>query len=113
MIQNFLVDAAIWNHPVERWVTRARIIEQPQALLRGLGLASRLYASYIQAIVPCILASSARHMSFKVCCPRFEDSGLGVVCQVGKSGGMGEGLKIASDTAARKEALGAAEPAEL
>jgi len=34
----FLVDAeTIWNHPVERWVTRARIIEQPQALLRGLG----------------------------------------------------------------------------
>jgi len=25
MIQNFLVDAeTIWNHPVERWVTRAR-----------------------------------------------------------------------------------------
>jgi len=88
----FLVDAeTIWNHPVG-WVTRARIIEQPQeTLLRGLGLASRLYAHYIQlgAINPasCRL-THYRHMSFKVALR--EDSGLGVVLppvwQIGRDG---------------------------
>jgi len=120
MIQSFLVDAeTIWNHPVERWVTRARIIEQPQeTLLRGLGLASRLYArlhpAWSNRTLHPVASLHYRHMSFKVCCPRFEDSGLGVVCQVGKSGGMGRTTwfeNLRPDTARR--ALGAAEPAEL
>jgi len=57
-----------------------------------------------------------RHMSFKVCCPRFEDSGLGVVLPslANREGWANRlGLKICPDTAAKEGALGAAEPAEL
>jgi len=48
-------------------------------------------------------------MSFKVCCPTFEDSGLGVVLppvwQIGRDGQAGfENLR--PDTAQKKERLG-------
>jgi len=58
-----------------------------------------------------------RHMSFKVCCPRFEDSGLGVVLPPSLANREGWanrlGLKICVQTPRQEGALGAAEPAEL
>ena len=82
----FLVDArTIWKHPVERWVYQNRTIEQPQeTLLRGLGLAARLYAPIepsLQQQFPqfCLLTPLQAYDFLKSVAPRFEDNGLGVV----------------------------------
>jgi len=82
----FLVDAAtIWNHPVESFVYRNRTIEQPQeTLLRGLGLASRIYppiASSLEQPFPqsCSLTPVQAYEFLKSVAWRFEDSGLGVI----------------------------------
>ena len=82
----FLVDAAaIWDHPVERWLIHGRTIEQPQeTFLRGLGLASRLYApiaSSLEQQFPqsCHLTPLQAYEFLKSVAWRFEDSGLGVV----------------------------------
>ncbi len=105
----FLVDAAtIWNHPVERWVYRNRTIEQPQeSLLRGLGLASRLYAQIAPSLETqypqfCHLTPLQAYEFLKSVAPRFEDSGLGVVLPPSLANREGWanrlGLKIAAQT---------------
>ena len=113
----FLVDAAtIWNHPVERWVTHSRTIEQPQeTLLRGLGLASLLYApieSSLQQPYPasCRLTPLQAYEFLKSIAPRFEDSGLGVVLPPSLANREGWanrlGLKISAQTLQQQGNLG-------
>lgn len=113
----FLVDAAtIWNHPVERWVYRNRTIEQPQeTLLRGLGLASRLYApiaSSLETQYPqfCHITPLQAYEFLKSVAPRFEDSGLGVVLPPSLANREGWanrlGLKISTQTPEQQGRLG-------
>jgi len=111
---DFLVDAAtIWNHPVERWVTHDRKIEQPQeTLLRGLGLAARLYApiaSSLEQPFPqfCCLTPLQAYEFLKSIAWRFEDSGLGVVLPPSLANREGWanrlGLKISVQTPKQKQ----------
>lgn len=114
----FLVDAAsVWQHPVERWVIRDRTIEQPQeTLLRGLGLASRLYpaiASSLEQQYPvfCSLNPIQAYEFLKSVAWRFEDSGLGVILPPSLANREGWanrlGLKISATTPRKKnERLG-------
>lgn len=110
----FLVDAGdIWNHPVDRWEWRERTIEQPQeTLLRGLGLASRIYppvASSLEQPYPafCRLTPLAAYEFLKSIVPRFEDSGLGVVLppSLANREGLANrlGLKIQAVTPRQKQ----------
>lgn len=110
----FLVDAAIiWQNPVERLVYRSRTIEQPQeTLLRGLGLASRLYppiAPSLETQYPqsCSLTPLQAYEFIKSVAPRFEDSGLGVVLPPSLANREGWanrlGLKISAQTPEQKQ----------
>lgn len=110
----FLVDAAtIWKHPVERWVYRNRTIEQPQeTLLRGLGLASRLYAPIASSLeqpypASCRLTPLQAYEFLKSVAWRFEDSGLGVVLPPSLANREGWanrlGLKIRAQTPQQKK----------
>ena len=113
----FLVDAAtIWNHPLERWVTRRTNDPPQETLLRGLGLASRLYAAITPSLeqpypVSCRLTPLQAYEFLKSVALRFEDSGLGVVLPPSLANREGWanrlGLKIrASTPRQKKEKLG-------
>ncbi|WP_414527289.1 DEAD/DEAH box helicase [Nodularia chucula] len=106
---NFLVDAAtIWHHPVEQLVDQNRTIDQPQeTLLRGLGLASRLYpviAPSLETEYPqsCHLNPLQAYEFIKSVTWRFEDSGLGVILPPSLANREGWanrlGLKITAET---------------
>ncbi|MBD2363272.1 DEAD/DEAH box helicase [Anabaena minutissima FACHB-250] len=110
----FLVDAAtIWHHPVEQLVYQNRTIDQPQeTLLRGLGLASRLYpllAPSLDAECPqsCRLTPMQAYEFIKSVAWRFEDSGLGVILPPSLANREGWatrlGLKISAETSKKKQ----------
>ncbi|AUT02224.1 helicase [Nostoc sp. CENA543] len=110
----YLVDAAtIWQHPVEQLVYQNRTIDQPQeALLRGLGLASRLYpaiASSLETESPqfCHLTPIQAYEFIKAVAWRFEDSGLGVILPPSLANREGWanrlGLKISAETSKKKQ----------
>ncbi|HCF26913.1 MAG TPA: ATP-dependent helicase [Cyanobacteria bacterium UBA11049] len=114
----YLVDAAtIWQHPVESFVDRNRTIEQPQeTLLRGLGLASRIYPSISSSLEQAFPVSFSlnplqAYEFIKSVAPRFEDSGLGVILPESLANREGWanrlGLKISATTPTKKnERLG-------
>ncbi|MEA5582581.1 DEAD/DEAH box helicase [Nodularia harveyana UHCC-0300] len=106
---DFLVDAAtIWNHPVEQLVYQNRTIDQPQeTLLRGLGLASRLYPAITPSLETeypqsCHLNPLQAYEFIKSVAWRFEDSGLGVILPPSLANREGWanrlGLKISAET---------------
>ncbi|MEA5568911.1 SNF2-related protein [Anabaena sp. UHCC 0399] len=110
----FLVDTAtIWHHPVEQLVYQNRTIDQPQeTLLRGLGLASRLYpllAPSLDAECPqsCRLTPMQAYEFIKSVAWRFEDSGLGVILPPSLANREGWanrlGLKISAETSKKKQ----------
>lgn len=110
---NFLVDAAtIWQNPVEQLVYQNRTIDQPQeTLLRGLGLASRLYpvlAESLETEYPqvCHLTPVQAYEFIKAVAWRFEDSGLGVILPPSLANREGWanrlGLKISAETQKQK-----------
>ncbi|MDB9355360.1 DEAD/DEAH box helicase [Nodularia spumigena CS-587/03] len=112
--ENFLVDAAtIWHHPVEQLVYQNRTIDQPQeTLLRGLGLASRLYpviAPSLETEYPqsCRLNPLQAYEFIKSVAWRFEDSGLGVILPPSLTNREGWanrlGLKISAETQKKKQ----------
>jgi SNF2 family DNA or RNA helicase len=112
----FIVDAAtIWQHPVANLEYRERAIAQPQeTLLRGLGIASRLYS----VIVPSLeqpfpqsynLNSLQAYEFIKSVVWRFEDSGLGVILpsSLEREGWANRlGLKISATTPKKSDRLG-------
>ena len=114
----FLLDAAtIWLHPVESFVYQNRTIEQPQeTLLRGLGLASRIYApisASLEQALPsfCSLSPLQAYEFLKSVAWRFEDSGLGVILPESLANREGWanrlGLKVSATTPRKKnERLG-------
>ncbi|MGL6136333.1 MAG: SNF2-related protein, partial [Planktothrix sp.] len=75
----------IWNHPVESFSYRGRTIKHPQeTLLKGLGLASKLYPvleTSLQQTRPqgCSLNPLQAYEFLKSYAWRFTDSGLGVI----------------------------------
>jgi SNF2 family DNA or RNA helicase len=82
----FLVDAqTIWTHPVEAFIHNGRMIKRPQeTLLKGLGLASKLYPLLepsLQEARPqtCLLTPLQAYEFIKSMNWRFTDSGLGVI----------------------------------
>ncbi|WP_427162292.1 DEAD/DEAH box helicase [Aliinostoc sp. HNIBRCY26] len=110
----YLVDAAtIWQHPVEQLVYQNRTIDQPQeALLRGLGLASRLYPAIAPSLETespqfCHLTPIQAYEFIKAVAWRFEDSGLGVILPPSLANREGWanrlGLKISAETSKKKQ----------
>jgi SNF2 family DNA or RNA helicase len=110
----YLVDAVtIWQHPVEELVDQNRTINQPQeTLLRGLGLASRLYpaiAPSLETEAPqsCHLTPIQAYEFIKAVAWRFEDSGLGVILPPSLANREGWanrlGLKISAETSKKKQ----------
>ncbi|MFL0604766.1 DEAD/DEAH box helicase [Cylindrospermopsis raciborskii] len=82
----FLIDAkTIWENPVETLVYENRQVSKPQeTLLRGLGLASRLYpgiTSSLETEFPecCYLQPMEAYQFIKSVSGRLEDNGLGVI----------------------------------
>ncbi|HYW21426.1 MAG TPA: DEAD/DEAH box helicase [Nodularia sp. (in: cyanobacteria)] len=111
---DLLLDAAnIWNHPIEQLVYQNRNIDQPQeTLLRGLGLASRLYpviATSLETEYPqfCRLNPLQAYEFIKSVAWRFEDSGLGVILPSSLANREGWanrlGLKISAETPNKKQ----------
>lgn len=114
----FVVDAAtIWQHPVESFIYQNRTIEQPQeTLLRGLGLASRIYPSISSSLEQPFpeffsLNPLQAYEFIKSVAWRFEDSGLGVILPESLANREGWanrlGLKISATTPSKQnERLG-------
>ena len=112
----FIVDAAtIWQHPVTNLEYRERTISQPQeTLLRGLGLASRLYpliAPSLEQPFPqsCKINPLQAYEFIKSVVWRFEDSGLGVILpsSLEREGWANRlGLKISATTPKKSDRLG-------
>ena len=83
---SFLVDAeTIWQHPVEAIVVNDHPIEHPQeALLKGLGLASNIYAPIADSLQDptpkyCELNPIQVYEFIRVIAWQLEDHGLGVI----------------------------------
>jgi len=83
---SFWVNAdTIWQQQNEQLIWQNRVIEQPQeTLLKGLGLASRLYAPIAQSLEEsqpsyCILDSIQVYEFIKASAWQLEDNGLGVI----------------------------------
>ncbi|MEB3277560.1 MAG: DEAD/DEAH box helicase [Lyngbya sp.] len=115
----FLVDAqTIWTHPVEAFVHNRRTIKRPQeTLLKGLGLASKLYPLIepsLQEARPhsCVLTPLQAYEFIKSVAWRFTDSGLGVILppslasQNGWANRLGLSIQAATSNAKQKGGLG-------
>jgi SNF2 family DNA or RNA helicase len=114
---DLLVDAAtIWHHPLAELNYRGRVIDNPQeTLLKGLGLALRLYgaiAPSLETAYPrgCNLSPIEAYEFIRGSAWRLQDSGLGVVMPpslipTGEIQG-GLGLKVTADLAESKSRLG-------
>lgn len=107
----FLVNAeTIWTHAVEAFVHQGRTIKRPQeTLLRGLGLASKLYPLIepsLQEAKPqsCVLTPLQAYDFIKSMVWRFTDSGLGVILppslasQNGWANRLGLSIQAATNT---------------
>jgi SNF2 family DNA or RNA helicase len=109
----FLVEAeTIWHQPVERLTDRGRMIERPQeSLLKGLGLACRLYPPIEPSLhqrtpSACELTPVDVYEFIKASAWRLQDSGLGVVLPPGLAPGAGEkrlGVSIRAEAPTRKK----------
>jgi len=113
----FVVDAAsIWSHPVEEWVISDRTIVEPQeTFLKGLGLASRMFAPVAASLeqqypTSCRLTPLEAYDFIKSIAPRFTDSGLGVILppSLAEREGWANrlGLKIRAVTPRKQKELG-------
>ncbi len=108
----FLIDAqTIWQHPLEQLVFQQRTIEHPQeTLLKGLGLASRLYAPIadnLQARQPsfCQLNPIQVYEFIRSIAWQLQDNGLGVIVPPSLVSGAQEkrlGIKIEAEVTPKK-----------
>jgi SNF2 family DNA or RNA helicase len=116
---NLVISAGvIWQNPVEQFTYQGRTIDHPQeTLLRGLGLASRLYKLIepsLQAARPrgCTLDPRQAYDFIMNVAWRLQDSGLGVILppSLANRGGWANrlGLQIRASTSLKqqKERLG-------
>ena len=110
---DLLVDAkTIWRHPVEQLDYHGRTIEQPQeTLLKGLGLASRLYPPLEASLHErcprfCELNPVQVYEFIKASAWRLQDSGLGIILPPGLAPGSGEkrlGISITAEAPKSKK----------
>jgi SNF2 family DNA or RNA helicase len=110
--EKFLVDAkTIWQSPVDNLVWQNRIIEQPQeTLLKGLGLASRLYPPIEESLqqqqpTHCDLNSIQVYEFIKATIWQLQDSGLGIKLPPGLASETDEqrlGIKIQAQVTPKK-----------
>ncbi|MEQ8972943.1 MAG: SNF2-related protein [Coleofasciculus sp. C1-SOL-03] len=110
---DLLVDAkTIWRHPIEQLDYHGRTIEQPQeTLLKGLGLASRLYPpleASLRERCPrfCELNPVQVYEFIKASAWRLQDSGLGIILPPGLAPGSGEkrlGISITAEAPKSKK----------
>ncbi len=93
----------IWQHPVAQLVVGERVIEHPQeTLLKGLGLASRLYSPIEGSLqepqpVRCLISPIQVYEFIRASAWQLENNGLGVILPPGLASGTGEkrlGIKI-------------------
>jgi SNF2 family DNA or RNA helicase len=115
---DFLVDAAaIWSQPVEQLDYQGRTIEQPQeTLLKGLGLAIRLYPPIEPSLHErrpsfCELTPVEVYEFIRASAWRLQDNGLGIVLPPGLAPGAGAnrlGISISAEVpqSNKKERLG-------
>jgi SNF2 family DNA or RNA helicase len=114
---DLLIDAVtIWQHPESQLNYQGRVIDRPQeTLLKGLGLALRLYgaiAPSLETAYPCscTLSPIEAYEFIRGSAWRLQDSGLGVVMPPSLipssevQGGLG--LKVTADLAEDKSRLG-------
>ncbi|HAC64962.1 MAG TPA: ATP-dependent helicase [Cyanothece sp. UBA12306] len=109
----YLVDAqTIWNYPVEQLSWKERTIENPQeTLLKGLGLASRLYspiAESLQTSQPCYCELNPIEVYEFIKSSRgiLEENGLGVISPPSLAKGQEEkrlGISIEAEINAKKD----------
>jgi SNF2 family DNA or RNA helicase len=109
---DFLVDAeTIWQNPVDRLIFEERTIEQPQeTLLKGLGLASRLYSPIEESLQEkqprqCELNSIQVYEFIKAKVWQFQDIGLGIKLPPGLASDAEEkrlGIKIQAEVTPKK-----------
>jgi len=110
---DLLVDAkTIWRQPVEQLDYHGRTIEQPQeTLLKGLGLASRLYPPLEASLHErcprfCELNPVQVYEFIKASAWRLQDSGLGIILPPGLAPGSGEkrlGISITAEAPKSKK----------
>ena len=114
---DLLIEAdKIWQNPVEHLDIADRIIDDPQeTLLKGLGLAARLYnpiATSLQEQRPlqCLLNPIEVYEFVRASAWQLQDHGLGVILPTGLASGAGErrlGINIKADVSRKKgERLG-------
>ncbi|WP_013320192.1 DEAD/DEAH box helicase [Gloeothece verrucosa] len=103
---HFLVKAeTIWQHPVERLMVQKRAIEKPQeTLLKGLGLASRLYEPISQSLqeskpIACLLNPIEVYQFIKTSVAELQNNGLGVILPPGLVSGDEKRLGIKVEAA--------------
>ncbi|MGK7952533.1 MAG: SNF2-related protein [Xenococcaceae cyanobacterium] len=109
----FIIDAAtIWQHPGEELIHRSRTIVNPQeTLLKGLGLATRIYApiaTSLEDIQPteCQLNPIQVYEFIRSIAWQLQDNGLGVKFPPGLAVGEGEqrlGIKITAEVRQKKK----------
>ncbi|MDY6781233.1 MAG: DEAD/DEAH box helicase [Cyanobacteriota bacterium] len=109
---DLLVDAAtIWQHPVDEWIYEGRAIANPQeTLLKGLGLAARLYPPIEASLnqrqpVQCILNPIEVYEFVRSSAWQLQDNGFGIIVPPGLASGTGEqrlGLKITAKVSPKK-----------
>jgi SNF2 family DNA or RNA helicase len=110
---DLLVDAkTIWRHPIEQLDYHGRTIAQPQeTLLKGLGLASRLYPPLEASLHErcprfCELNPVQVYEFIKASAWRLQDSGLGIILPPGLAPGSGEkrlGISITAEAPKSKK----------
>jgi SNF2 family DNA or RNA helicase len=108
----FLIDAeTIWQNPIEKLFFEGRTIDRPQeTLLKGLGLASRIYAPIEESLQEkqprqCELNSIQVYQLIKSIAWQLQDIGLGVKLPSGLASGGEEkriGIKIAAEIKTKK-----------
>jgi len=108
---NVLVDAeAIWQNPVDELVYQGQAIENPQeTLLKGLGLATRLYAPVEASLdrrqpTHCLLNPIEVYEFIRAIAAQLQNSGFGVILPPGLASGTEKrlGVRIAAKVARKK-----------
>jgi len=100
--EDLLISAEqIWQHPVDQFIYQERIIKNPQeTLLKGLGLASRIYPQIAQSLESsspnfCQLDPIQVYEFIRTIVWHLKDSGLGVIVPQGlESGGQENRLGV-------------------
>lgn len=109
---DFLLSASqIWSNSTNKFIAQGREIKQPQeTLLKGLGLASRIYEPIAQSLqesqpINCAIDPIQVYQFIKSIAWQLQDTGLGVILPPGLALGNNEqrlGIKIEAEVTPKK-----------